>query len=122
MAPAKVLHGAVRLQGFASSPTPDIQVRVACAWAGTAHASASSVATTIPNPVALRMNTSSRRAQMRAVVAWKWMKSSTSTRPPRMKLITALPAPPIGGAGTSEKIYDARDGREQSAIAFSRNF
>ena len=36
MAPAKVLHGAVRLQGLASSPTPDTQVRVACAWAGAA--------------------------------------------------------------------------------------
>src|SRR5262249_16937072 len=34
MAPAKVLHGAVRLQGFASSPTPETQVRVACARAG----------------------------------------------------------------------------------------
>ena len=33
MAPAKVLHGAVRLHGLASSPTPDTQVRVACAWA-----------------------------------------------------------------------------------------
>src|SRR3954471_14622759 len=33
MAPAKVLHGAVRLHGFASSPTPETQVRVACAWA-----------------------------------------------------------------------------------------
>src|SRR6266542_1352399 len=32
MAPAKVLHGAVRLQGFTSSPTPDTHVRVACAW------------------------------------------------------------------------------------------
>src|SRR5687768_6416324 len=36
MAPAKVLHGAVRLQGLASSPTPDTQVRVACAEAGAA--------------------------------------------------------------------------------------
>src|SRR5437764_14379456 len=34
IAPAKVLHGAVRLHGFASSPTPDTQVRVACACAG----------------------------------------------------------------------------------------
>jgi hypothetical protein len=33
MAPANVLHGAVRLHGFASSPTPDTQVRVACAYA-----------------------------------------------------------------------------------------
>jgi hypothetical protein len=29
MAPATVLHGAVRLHGLASSPTPDIQVRSA---------------------------------------------------------------------------------------------
>src|SRR3954469_14433267 len=36
MAPAYVLQGAVRLQGLASSPTPETQVRVACAWAGTA--------------------------------------------------------------------------------------
>src|SRR3569833_1060516 len=34
IAPAKVLHGAVRLQGFASSPTPETHVRVACARAG----------------------------------------------------------------------------------------
>src|SRR6516225_127581 len=34
MAPAKVLHGAVRLHGLASSPTPETQVRVAWAWAG----------------------------------------------------------------------------------------
>src|SRR5687768_6638865 len=33
IAPANVLQGAVRLQGLASSPTPDTQVRVACAWA-----------------------------------------------------------------------------------------
>jgi hypothetical protein len=31
IAPAKVLQGAVRLHGLASSPTPDTQVRVACA-------------------------------------------------------------------------------------------
>src|SRR5213082_1565396 len=33
IAPANVLHGAVRLHGLASSPTPDTQVRVACALA-----------------------------------------------------------------------------------------
>src|ERR1700682_95628 len=33
IAPANVLQGAVRLHGLASSPTPDTQVRVACAWA-----------------------------------------------------------------------------------------
>ena len=36
MATAKVLHGAVRLQGLASSPTPETQVRVAWALAGDA--------------------------------------------------------------------------------------
>src|SRR4051794_16526266 len=34
MAPEKVLQGAVRLQGLASSPTPETQVRVAWALAG----------------------------------------------------------------------------------------
>src|SRR6185503_20286237 len=34
IAPANVLHGAVRLHGLRSSPTPDTQVRVACAAAG----------------------------------------------------------------------------------------
>src|SRR5688572_16983506 len=34
IAPAKVLQGAVRLHGLTSSPTPDTQVRVACALAG----------------------------------------------------------------------------------------
>src|SRR5205085_240685 len=33
IAPAKVLHGAVRLHGLTSSPTPDTQVREACAIA-----------------------------------------------------------------------------------------
>src|SRR5215475_1080232 len=36
IAPANVLQGAVRLQGLASSPTPETQVRVACACAATA--------------------------------------------------------------------------------------
>src|SRR5215831_20579629 len=34
IAPAKVLHGAVRLHGLTSSPTPETQVRVAWANAG----------------------------------------------------------------------------------------
>src|SRR5947209_20157401 len=38
LAPAKVLQGAVRLHGLTSSPTPDTQVRVACAWARDANA------------------------------------------------------------------------------------
>src|SRR3954451_11254109 len=37
IAPANVLHGAVRLQGLASSPTPETQVRVACACASDAN-------------------------------------------------------------------------------------
>src|SRR4051794_22098457 len=36
IAPAKVLQGAVRLHGFASSPTPETHVLVACAAAGIA--------------------------------------------------------------------------------------
>src|SRR5215218_1670442 len=36
MAPAKVLQGAVRLQGLTSSPTPETHVRVACAEAAEA--------------------------------------------------------------------------------------
>jgi hypothetical protein len=36
-APAKVVQGAVRLHGLASSPTPDTQVRVAWARAGDAE-------------------------------------------------------------------------------------
>src|SRR5258708_19070674 len=38
IAPANVLQGAVRLQGLASSPTPDTHVRDACAWAREANA------------------------------------------------------------------------------------
>ena len=34
IAPAKVLQGAVRLQGLTSSPTPETHVLVACAEAG----------------------------------------------------------------------------------------
>src|ERR1051326_1749339 len=46
MGPAKVLQGAVRLQGLASSPTPDTQVRVACALAAEAKVSAKSATAT----------------------------------------------------------------------------
>src|SRR5438105_14489907 len=35
IAPAKVLHGAVRLHGLTSSPTPETHVRVAWAFATT---------------------------------------------------------------------------------------
>src|SRR5882724_4337802 len=38
IAPANVLQGAVRLHGLTSSPTPETQVRVACAWAMDANA------------------------------------------------------------------------------------
>ncbi len=44
-APGNVLHGAVRLQGFASSPRPDTHVRVACACAADVIAQKNS-----PNP------------------------------------------------------------------------
>src|SRR3989344_3095310 len=42
--PAKVRHGAVRLHGLTSSPTPETQVRVACAEAGVASGMANSTA------------------------------------------------------------------------------
>src|SRR3954470_5209060 len=42
IAPANVLHGAVRLHGLASSPTPDTHVRVAWADADAGIASAMS--------------------------------------------------------------------------------
>jgi hypothetical protein len=45
IAPAHVLQGAVRLQGLASSPTPETQVRVAWADAVLGSASASSANT-----------------------------------------------------------------------------
>src|SRR6476620_10835133 len=38
IAPANVLQGAVRLQGLASSPTPETHVRVAWAFTVAAHA------------------------------------------------------------------------------------
>src|SRR6266446_4960641 len=54
IAPAQVLHGAVRLHGLASSPTPDTQVRVACAWAAPAHRqSAKSVADILSSDIDL---------------------------------------------------------------------
>src|SRR5438046_10749116 len=46
IAPANVLHGAVRLHGLASSPTPETQVRVACASAGVTYASGMRTAAT----------------------------------------------------------------------------
>src|SRR2546423_1342256 len=51
MAPAKVLHGAVRLHGLTSWPTPATQVRVAWAWADDAAARIS-----IIRPIALKVN------------------------------------------------------------------
>src|SRR5215471_8999966 len=56
IAPANVLHGAVRLHGFASSPTPETHVRVACAWAGSAFRQIAIVATAMVNKTTLRMS------------------------------------------------------------------
>src|SRR5262249_34738902 len=44
IAPAKVLHGAVLLQGSASLPTPDTHVLVACACASDVAASSIAIA------------------------------------------------------------------------------
>src|SRR5258708_24850011 len=51
IAPAKVLHGAVRLHGLASSPTPETHVRVACAIAASG-VSASKATLANPNNAA----------------------------------------------------------------------
>src|SRR5438105_11306750 len=44
IAPAKVLHGAVRLHGLTSSPTPETHVRVACALAKSTYTRESNTA------------------------------------------------------------------------------
>src|SRR4030095_8731495 len=48
IAPANVLHGAVRLHGLTSSPTPDTHVRVACANTGLVAPSSSPSAIAAP--------------------------------------------------------------------------
>src|SRR6516162_4947604 len=54
IAPANVLHGAVRLHGLASSPTPDTQVRVwACAALDNTDESTSSVINVLNGNVSL---------------------------------------------------------------------
>jgi hypothetical protein len=53
MAPAKVLHGAVRLHGLASSPTPDTHVREA--WALISEAPNRTVARTFNTLVVMRI-------------------------------------------------------------------
>src|SRR5262249_22812963 len=55
IAPAKVLQGAVRLHGLASSPTPDTQVRAAWARAGAVPSSASDAAASASIREVLRM-------------------------------------------------------------------
>ena len=52
IAPANVLHGAVRLQGLASSPTPETQVRET--WAKAEAGSASAISTNAGASVASR--------------------------------------------------------------------
>src|SRR5437660_10569592 len=66
MAPAKVLHGAVRLHGLASSPTPETHVRVACAWAGAV------IATVKPSAAAAR----TRKAVPRLIGLTPWSNSN----------------------------------------------
>src|SRR5437879_3686667 len=54
-APAKVLQGAVRLQGLASSPVPDTQVRASRACAGEAAKNGNASATMASESAGLRM-------------------------------------------------------------------
>src|SRR5690349_6842996 len=59
IAPANVLHGAVRLHGLKSSPTPETQVRVACALADAAVSTGKAKPTTVASNVRRRMSYSS---------------------------------------------------------------
>src|SRR5215831_8109480 len=52
MAPAQVLQGAVRLQGLASSPTPDTQVRLAWALKSVVQ---NTINARVPNKLILRI-------------------------------------------------------------------
>jgi hypothetical protein len=54
IAPANVLQGAVRLQGLASSPTPETQVRVACAWAKEVTTNVSTITKEKEKPIRIR--------------------------------------------------------------------
>jgi hypothetical protein len=54
MAPAKVLQGAVRLHGLASSPTPEIHVRVAWALASELNPRVTNAAATKFEPSRMR--------------------------------------------------------------------
>jgi hypothetical protein len=88
MAPAVVLHGAVREHGLTSSPTPETQVRVACAPAGAAMA-----------PVS-RQAESSVSAARRSVMVLRESAvrvSGLRIRPPRAP--RRLPRPPAGRPG-----------------------
>src|SRR3954471_2707904 len=71
IAPAKVLQGAVRLHGLASSPTPETQVRVACALAGATL----SIAAKIPPRVADNASLFIR------LLPYAWLKTSDDPHP-----------------------------------------
>src|SRR5262249_47491970 len=55
IAPANVLHGAVRLHGLASSPTPDTQVRLAWACAGTVPSIGTQATPRVASNIEIRM-------------------------------------------------------------------
>src|SRR5262245_2375695 len=55
IAPANVLHGAVRLHGLASSPTPETQVRVAWAYAELAFNTGTAIMLRIASNIELRI-------------------------------------------------------------------
>jgi hypothetical protein len=67
IAPAKVWHGAVLLHGFASLPTPDTHVRVACALS--CAADANRIAVTLSNATVIRMNDIPFRLMMKKLLA-----------------------------------------------------
>src|SRR4051812_38363702 len=83
MAPANVLHGAVRLHGLASSPTPETQVRVACAWASELKANSRTNAATklIENLFSFVMESVSFLTQTDPLTLRLYRGSVTSARP-----------------------------------------
>src|SRR5437773_2659337 len=84
IAPANVLHGAVRLHGLTSSPTPETHVRVACALAKSTYTrESSSVAHMIDSTMALRITENLRLTGCRARTVHRQRTAAFYSRCPR---------------------------------------
>ena len=128
-APAKVLHGAVRLHGLASSPTPETQVRVA--WAE-AIADIKNIAARAPSSLFVFMSAPlspdlhpsclSRFPAVRRLRRGESIRSapltSSTAFPPRSGQEATRRATPPGGS-TAERVFRCRSGREGAGAAKS---